>query len=137
MNGMMRSRSISVSIAVPPADVYAFASDPANLPRWASGFCRSVAFVNGQWVVESPVGRATVRFAAANTFGVLDHFVLLPSGIEIFSPLRVIPNGSGSEVVFTLFQAPGMSEEQYREDARLVEQDLLTLKRVLEGPTQG
>jgi hypothetical protein len=46
--------------------------------------------------------------------------------------MRVVPNGSGSEVIFTLFQSPDMSEEEYSEDVRLVEHDLRTLKDVLE-----
>jgi len=47
--------------------------------------------------------------------------------------MRVVPNGSGSEVIFTLFQLAGMSDEKCAEDIRWVEQDLKTLKRILEG----
>jgi uncharacterized protein YndB with AHSA1/START domain len=32
---------VSVHIARSPADVYEFASDPRNLPRWAAGLARS------------------------------------------------------------------------------------------------
>jgi hypothetical protein len=46
--------------------------------------------------------------------------------------LRVLPNGSGSEVVFTLFRAPEMTPEKFAEDIGLVGRDLLTLKTVLE-----
>jgi hypothetical protein len=35
-------------------------------------------------------------------------------------------------VIFALFQLPGMSDEKYAEDARLVERDLQTLKQLLE-----
>jgi len=44
-----------------------------------------------------------------------------------------VPNGSGSEVLLTLFQTAGMSDERFAEDIRWVEQDLKTLKRILEG----
>jgi hypothetical protein len=37
-----------------------------------------------------------------NDFGVLDHVVALPSGESVYNPLRVIPDGEASEVVFTL-----------------------------------
>jgi hypothetical protein len=33
----------------------------------------------------------------------LDHDVTLPSGETLSNPMRVVPNGTGSEVVFTLF----------------------------------
>jgi len=38
-------------------------------------------------------------------------------GVEVYVPIRVLPNGSGSTVLFTLFQLPGMSDEKYAEDA--------------------
>ncbi len=46
--------------------------------------------------------------------------------------MRVVPNGSGSEVLFTLFQLPDVSDEKYAEEIGLVEQDLKNLKSVLE-----
>ena len=46
--------------------------------------------------------------------------------------MRVIPNNSGSEVIFTLFQLPDISDEKISEDAGLVESDLMSLKNVLE-----
>jgi hypothetical protein len=46
--------------------------------------------------------------------------------------MRVLANGSGSEVVFTLFRLPDMSDEKYAEDMQLVERDLRGLKDILE-----
>jgi hypothetical protein len=74
-----------------------------------------------------------LRFADRNTLGVLDHRVTLSSGVEIVVPMRVIANGAGSEVLFTLFQTPGMSDDAFERDAKQVEQDLAALKAVLEG----
>ena len=73
------------------------------------------------------------RFVGQNEFGVLDHYVSPTPGVEILNPMRVVPNGSGSEVIFTLFQWPNMSDEQYAEDVGLVERDLTTLKTILEA----
>lgn len=53
-------------------------------------------------------------------------------GIEVYVPMRVLSNGSGSEVIFTLLRLPDMSDERYAEDVGLVEQDPTTLKHVLE-----
>ncbi len=124
---------ISVYIARRPADVYEFASDPRNLPLWAAGLARSEARKEGdEWVVEAPFGRVKVRFAEKNGFGVMDHDVRMESGIAIHNPMRVIPNGEGSEFVFTLIRQPGMSDEKFAEDKAAVEKDLRTLKRLLE-----
>ncbi|KAF0221022.1 MAG: hypothetical protein FD174_735 [Geobacteraceae bacterium] len=62
----------------------------------------------------------------------LYHYVTTAQEVEVYVPLRVISNGSGSEVLLTLFRLPEMSEEQYAEDLKLVEQDLRTLKDILE-----
>jgi hypothetical protein len=48
--------------------------------------------------------------------------------------MRVIPNGSGSEVLFTLVRAPGMTDQEFANDAQQVERDLAALKSLLEDP---
>lgn len=133
MANLRKSNTLSVSIGRPPEQVYAFVSNPKNLPRWATAFCRSVRRSGSGWVVDTPDGPMGIRFVGAKEFGVLDHYVMLGPGLEVLNPMRVIQNGAGSEVIFTLFQTPDMSDEKFAEDVTLVERDLRTLKRVLEG----
>jgi hypothetical protein len=133
MAAVLRSRILSVSIARPPKQVYGFVSNPENLPKWAMGLCRSVRRADGGWIVETPAGPMRFRFVGQNAFGVLDHYVSPTADLEILNPMRVVPNGSGSEVIFTLFQQPDMSDAQFAQDAGMVERDLKTLKTILEG----
>jgi hypothetical protein len=124
---------VSVSIGRRPADVYEFASDPRNLPRWAAGLARSEVRKEGdEWVADAPFGKIRVRFAPKNPYGVLDHYVRLESGVTIHNPMRVVPNGEGSEFIFTLIRQSGMSDEKFAEDKAAVEKDLRTLKEILE-----
>ena len=124
---------VSVYIDRRPAEVYAFASDPRKLPRWASGLARSEIRKEGEdWIADSPMGRVRVRFAEPNAFGVLDHDVTLESGLTVHNPMRVLPHGEGSEFVFTLFRRPGVSEADFASDKATVENDLKALKQVLE-----
>ena len=124
---------ISVYIARRPAEVYEFASDPRNLPRWAAGLARSEVRKDGdEWVADAPFGTVRLRFAERNAFGVMDHDVKLESGVTVHNPMRVVPNGAGSEFVFTLIRQPGMSEAQFARDKAAVEKDLATLKGLLE-----
>jgi hypothetical protein len=127
------SRQISASIDRPAAEVYDYASDPANLPAWAPGLGSSVENVDGRWFVETPAGPAGFAFVERNEFGVLDHEVMLPSGDVIYNPMRVVPNGDGCEVVFSLRHLPGVSSEDFERDAGLVQADLTRLKHVLEA----
>ena len=46
--------------------------------------------------------------------------------------MRVMPSGEGSEFVFTLIRRPGMSDVQFAQDKAAVENDLETLKALLE-----
>jgi hypothetical protein len=129
---LRRVRHVSVGIERPPDEVYAFVYDPANLPRWATAFCRSVRRSGDEWIVETPEAPVRIAFVESNALGVLDHVVTVTSELEVFSPIRVVANGSGSEVLFTLFQRPGMSDAELSDDAALVQQDLETLKGVME-----
>src|SRR5438067_6494507 len=53
--------------------------------------------------------RAKVRFVRRNEFGVVDHDVILKSGTTVHNPIRILPNGRGTEVIFTLFRQRGVS----------------------------
>ena len=64
----------------------------------------------------------------------LDHVVTLGSGEEVRVPMRVVPNGDGSEVLLTVFRSPRSTDEEFAADAGQVERDLATLKHVLEQP---
>ena len=132
MAAAFESRTLSITIACPPRKVYEFVSNPENLPRWAAGLCKSVRKSDSGWIADTPQGPVKIRFAEKNDSGVLDHYVTLAQGVEIYVPMRVVPNGSGSEVIFTLFKTPEMSDKQFAEDAGMVQRDLKALKGVLE-----
>ena len=70
-----RSWHVSEHIDRPPAEVYAFAAQPANLARWAPGLGTSVVQDDGQWFVDTPAARVRLDFAPR------------------FSELRVDPEG--------------------------------------------
>jgi hypothetical protein len=124
---------LTATVDAPMVRVYAFASNPANLPLWAPAFVKSIAQVNGEWIIESNLGSVRIAFAPANPFGVLDHLVMLPSGEAFNNPMRVVPAGTGSLVSFTLFRQPGMIDADFARDAAMIESDLQALKRAVEA----
>lgn len=127
------ARHISISVERPPRDVYRFVSHVPNLPRWAHGLGTTVREVDGEWFVEgAALGAVKLRVAPPNDMGVLDHEVTLPSGERVLNQARVLLNGTGSEVVFTLFKLPGVLDEEFARDHEAVARDLATLKRLLE-----
>ncbi len=124
---------VSISINRPPNEVYAFVSNPANLPRWATGLGGSIRNENGEWIADAPMGKVKIKFTERNKFGILDHEVILESGVRVYNPVRVIANSKGSEIIFTLIRQPGIPDEKFAEDAGWVKKDLKILKGLLEG----
>ncbi|HWK92082.1 MAG TPA: SRPBCC family protein [Luteimicrobium sp.] len=130
------SRYVSVLVARPADEVYAYASDPANLPAWAAGLAAGVAHEDGRWFADSPLGRVELRFAPANAYGVLDHDVVEPSGRTTSNPLRVLPAPGGSEIVFVVRRA-GRPDAELESDVAAVRADLETLARIVEERAAG
>lgn len=129
----MRSRHLSRVIDASPEEVYRFAADPDNLPRWATGLASSDVTRRGDdLVVDAPMGTVTVRFVPRNEFGVLDHDVILPSGTVVTNPMRVLAHPDGAEVVFTIRQLD-LSTAEFDRDTGMVEDDLDRLKSLLEA----
>ncbi|HEX8394125.1 MAG TPA: hypothetical protein VF665_17410 [Longimicrobium sp.] len=128
---MRQSATLSISIPRGAAEVYAFVADGANLPRWAAGLGSGARSVDGGWEVQTEAGTAWLRYAETNAFGVLDHTVRLPDGGEVYVPMRVVADGEGSLVLFTVFREAGMTDEQFAADARAVARDLETLAGLL------
>ncbi len=131
---VMQSRIIHLSVEKPWAQVYGFASDPKNMPRWAAGLGGGLKPDGNDWIADGgPLGEVRVNFAPANEFGVIDHVVTLPDGLKVYNALRVTPNGSGAEVSFTLLRLDGMTDEDFEQDASAITADLETLKSLLEA----
>ena len=124
---------VSTTIDCPAGDVYDYASNPEHLSTWAAGLAhQDVQLVDGQWVVESPMDVVIVAFAPPNDFGIVDHDVTLPDGETVRNPMRVIPNGDGCDVIFTVRRRSGMSETDLAADVEAVTADLATLRSLME-----
>ncbi|HUD92553.1 SRPBCC family protein [Sphingobium sp.] len=124
---------MGISIATPLQQAYAFAHRPENFRLWAAGLASSLHESEEGWIADTADGPAVVEFSPPNGHGILDHRVRIAGRPEIYIPLRMIENGDGTEVIFTLLRQPDMDDEAFDRDAALVMQDLQTLKRLLEN----
>jgi len=128
----IESRTITVRIDRPFDKVYEFLVDPANWNQWAFGLGRHIRHSQDGWIADSDGGVASVQFTARNSFGVVDHTVICPSGQRVYVPMRLIANSRGCELLFTLFREPNMSDARFASDAGFVQRDLNGLKKLLE-----
>ncbi len=129
----LTTRIVHLSIDRPWKEVYAFAADPTRMPQWAAGLASGLTNDGDEWIASGPLGDVRVKFAQPNDYGVIDHVVTLPDGLEVYNALRVTPNGDGAEVAFTVLKLPGMANEELECDAAAVLADLKALKAILEA----
>lgn len=129
----MQARTVSVTIKRSAADVYDYLAKPANFPHW-SEFLTSMRRDGDDWIAGTPEGEVLIRFVRRNEFGIVDHHVTTRAGAVVYVPLRVVANGEDAEVLFTVFRAPEMSDEQFDADIAMVQKDLGNLRAVLDRP---
>jgi hypothetical protein len=127
------SAVVHISILTPPKSLIAFLSDMEKWKTWAP-WIHSVARTSDRdWSLETDAGRMKIHFVESNSLGVLDHEVTLESGTTVFNSMRVLPNGTGSELVMVVFQSPGVSAEEFDRDVHAVTADLARLKPAAEA----
>src|SRR5690242_21917435 len=66
MSTTLQSRTLTMSISREADAVYQFISNPANLPQWATAFCRSIRQTGSDWIMQTSAGEMKVRFVAPN-----------------------------------------------------------------------
>jgi hypothetical protein len=131
---MFKSRTISIPISRPYVEVYEFLADPRNFPSWASNLGADFVHVGGaEWATTTRNGRVILRFASHNEYGVLDHAVYAEGAMPFTTPMRVIRNNDGAEVLFTLMQRPGMTDAEFESEAEWVSSDFEALRSLLES----
>jgi hypothetical protein len=129
---VQRAAVVHISILAAPKSVVAFLTDMENWKTWAPWVQSVTHLSEGGWSLETKDGAMTVRFVEPNSFGVLDHQVTVASGLTVLNAMRVVPNGTGSELVMVVIQSPEMSPAQFNQDVQAVTDDFARLKLAAE-----
>lgn len=134
----MTTRSITKTVRIErtPEQVFEYLSNLENWPRWATVnvLATGPRLDSGWWWLETPRGTGRIRLRGDAEHGILDHDVV-DDQASWSVPARVVPNGSGAEFMMTFFQPPSFTDAFFDEQVRLVDQEFLQLKRLLEGTT--
>jgi hypothetical protein len=115
------SHTASISIEAAPDAVIDVIADPTRLPEWAPDFARAVRTDGEHWIVENDAGELPIRVRVDRALGVVD---LLARDAEVGAFSRVIPNATGSELLFTVFFADGTPSEQIAAQRRVIAAEL-------------
>lgn len=130
---MLQSKTLSIQIRRDYAEVYEFLATPRNLLKWSPGMGPGFDLISGtEWMIERAEGPIVITFAERNAYGILDHVLTPVGGQSHIVRMRVFPNGAGAEVVYTMFQHEGVSDEQFASDAEWALSDFGALQSLLE-----
>ncbi|MDZ5621750.1 SRPBCC family protein [Nocardioides bizhenqiangii] len=127
-----RSATRAAHIPSAPSAVTDYLADPRNLREWAPDFAESVTEQAGLWQVSKGTGSRMVRVRTAPGLGVVDFVSADDSGLGAF--LRVLPDGLGSHVTFTIVFPAGTPEQAILAEMEGVDRELRALQSVLAGP---
>ena len=128
----MRSDTQTVTIDARPENVVRFVGDGRNLPRWAIGFAKAVRPGPGGWIVTTGQGEVPTSITVDEAAGTVDFHMRPAPGVEATAYTRAVPNGDGTELVFTQLQSPGTPDEVFDRLVAAVAHELVALKAQLE-----
>lgn len=131
---IFESRTLTVAIDAPFEKVMSDLADPMTHPEWAKEFFSGSAEKTGDGYVLAPVpmmgGTIKFKIQANIVLGILDLY-LAPQDSDFGTPLqvRVIRNGDGVDILWTLPRFPGMSDTNWANGLESMSKELLELKK--------
>jgi hypothetical protein len=125
------SATRSTSVDAAPRAVVDLVADPRRLPEWAPAFATRVEDLGGGlWTVGTGPGSGRqIRVRRSDALGVVDFVSVERPDLGAF--LRILPDGAGSHVTFTILFPEGVDPEVVQEEMRGVELELATLRTLL------
>lgn len=130
----LETRTLVVTIEAPFERVAEDLADPAAHPQWGTEFFAGAAEPqpDGSYRVTVPRlgGPARFKVDADLARGLIDLY-LAPEGAAFGAPLpiRLLRNGSGVDVLWTLARPPHVPEPAWQEGLHSMERELKALKK--------
>ncbi len=129
----LETATVTMTIEAPPESVSTDLADPSSHLEWATEFFSGPAEDQGDgtWRMNVPRmgGPVLMRIDGDTTQGVIDMY-LAPVGVPFGAPLpvRVVPNGDGCDVLFTLAKFQNQSDHKWAAGLQSMKRELRNLK---------
>lgn len=132
---MTYSTTRTVQIDRPANEVFAFAADPRNLPRWAIHNVQAVQpGADGAWELQTPRGKGRFIPHCDARFGILDHEFIDAREGRWQVPARAVAIGPRASVyIITLAKPHAMPVSDFEQAMGLMGDELQALKRAVES----
>jgi len=135
---IFESKTLTIAIDAPFEKVMSDLADPMTHPEWATEFFSgSAEKTEAEYVLVSvPMMGGIIKFKieANIPLGILDLY-LTPQDSDFGAPLqvRVIKNGDGVDILWTLPRFPDTSDTNWERGLTSMSKELLALKKRLEN----
>ncbi len=129
MHTIRPTQTTAISIDAPFDAVWAFISDPRQLPRWAPGFATEIRPDGEHWIVSNAGGDQPVRIRVDPGVGTVDF---LAPAAEVGAYSRLVANGAGCEYLFTVFLPPDATPQQEDEQRAIIVGELEAVRAICE-----
>lgn len=124
----------SVAINRNPREVFAFLANGENWPKFAIHNIYSIQpGPKGDWIIETPRGSGRLRLKAVAAFGIIDHEFIDAQEGRWEVPARVVAAANGAVFMMTLTKPEPMPESDFYTGMRLLDEEMETLKHLLES----
>ena len=130
----LHTHTLTVTIDAPLVKVAADLADPATHPSWATEFYAGPVrpAAGGEFLAPVPMmgGQVRHKIDADIARGLLDLY-FAPQGAAYGPPIpvRLVPNGDGVDVLWTLARFPGVSDQAWQQGLAAMARELQALKR--------
>jgi hypothetical protein len=110
----MKIRTAHITVAASRDAVFAFLSEPANLPAWATEFCERIERRHDGWIAHTAHGELRFAIESDAATGTIDMYSGPDATAMAVFPVRVLAMPPGVTLIaFTFFQAPDLPDEIY------------------------
>jgi len=132
MKNNLNIKTASVVIQAPKNKVFQYLSNIDNTPKWATEFIKELKVDNGKYKAVTPMGEVFFKLETDEKTGVIDMFLGPSEDHMAIFPSRVIAlPGELTAYLFTLFQDPHSSDEQFQQGFDSLEKELGNIKKEL------
>src|SRR5690606_22501866 len=117
----MNVRTLAISVAASPDEVFEFLANVQNLPLWATGYCLALREEGGRWMASTPAGEESVFIDSNRAGGCIDIYSGASPEEMSNLPIRILETDTGETVALFVLLGCGCCEEAYRglvEEAR-------------------
>jgi hypothetical protein len=125
----MRHSTHRVTLEVPYERAFDYLADWRTQPEWATNFVKGIRQEGEQVLMTTPFGEMPIERRTNAELGTIN--IVFPGGHLL--PTRLTAMGEGSLVYTFTFSMPAEApEETFREGQRGMEEELQTLRQILE-----